>query len=298
MIITNVHNLPGPFYNLAVADELSLEDNVYRVTSLLKGVRETILERRHTHEIHRDLSDMVWLLFGTAVHNILESMPESATQFKEERLKVAVGNYFVTGKFDLYDDANGEVIDYKTASVWKIIFGDFADWRRQTLIYCWMLRKIGFDARRAKIVAFLKDHSKQKAKFDPNYPQLPVVPVEFVFTEKDFVEIEEWLEARFALIAAAEQLSDDELPVCTPEERFNSGDKFAVMAKGKKKALRVLDSKSAAIDWMKTNGGDKIEERLGEDKKCADYCAACEFCNYHKEKSERNGKQNDPSEIA
>jgi len=35
---------------------------------------------------------------------------------------------------------------------------------------------------------------------------------------------------------------------------------------------------------MAENGGDEIQVRPGEDKKCLDYCAACEFCNYYLER--------------
>lgn len=284
MQITNALNLPAPFVSLAESDEYPIAPNEYRVTSLLKGTRETILERRHGTEITRDVSDMVWLLFGTAVHGILEHHQETGTQIKEERIKVPFDGYVLSGKFDLYDDATKIVTDYKTASVWKIIFGDFADWRRQTLIYCYMLRQIGFDAQGGEIVAFLKDHSKRDAKIKADYPKFPVHTVKFTFTDADFAECEEWLHKRFAEIAAAEKLDDADLPVCTPDERFNNGDKFAVMKKGRKTALRVLDSKEAAEQWKADNGGDFIETRLGEDKKCADYCSACEFCSYYQER--------------
>ena len=71
MKITNTLQLPAPFVSLAESDEYPVAPNEYRVTSLLKGTRETILERRHGAEITRDVSDMVWLLFGTAVHWVL-----------------------------------------------------------------------------------------------------------------------------------------------------------------------------------------------------------------------------------
>lgn len=290
MKITNALSLPAPFVSLAEGDEYPVAPNEYRVTSLLKGVRETILERRHGTEITRDVSDMVWLLFGTAVHGILEQHQEAGSQLKEERIKVPFEEYVLSGKFDLYDDDTKIVTDYKTASVWKIIFGDFADWRRQTLIYCYMLRRIGFDAQGGEIVAFLKDHSKREAKVKAGYPKFPVHTVKFRFTDADFAECEDWLRARFAEIRAAEKLADEDLPVCTPDERFNSGDKFAVMKKGRKTALRVLDSKEAAEQWKADNGGDYIETRPGEDKKCSDYCSACEFCNYFQERrSAQNG---------
>lgn len=282
MIITNNLKLPAPFVNMAQRDYI-YEPNEYRVTSLLKGVRETILERRHDAEIERDVSDMVWMLFGTAVHGVLEKHEEGDNELKEQRIKIPFGDYVLSGQFDLYNDTTKTVTDYKTASVWKIIFGDFEDWRRQLLIYCYMLRKIGFDAQGGEIVAFLKDHSKRDAKIKPDYPQFPVKIVSFAFSDDDFIECEQWLSDRFALIARAEKLPDDELPLCTPEERFNSGDKYAVMKKGRKTALRVMDSLEEAERWKSEHGGDEIQKRPGEDKKCLDYCSACQFCNHYKE---------------
>lgn len=282
MIITNNLKLPAPFVNMAQRDYI-YEPNEYRVTSLLKGVRETILERRHDAEIERDVSDMVWMLFGTAVHGVLEKHEEGDNELKEQRIKIPFGDYVLSGQFDLYNDTTKTVTDYKTASVWKIIFGDFEDWRRQLLIYCYMLRKIGFDAQGGEIVAFLKDHSKRDAKIKPDYPQFPVKKVSFAFSDDDFIECEQWLSDRFALIARAEKLPDDELPLCTPEERFNSGDKYAVMKKGRKTALRVMDSLEEAERWKSEHGGDEIQKRPGEDKKCLDYCSACQFCSHYKE---------------
>ena len=282
MIITNKLRLPQQLVNMAKRD-YKFEPNEYRVTQLLKGIRETILERRHYHEIEQDVSDMIWLLFGTAVHSIIEHHKEADHEFKEERIKIRIGNYILSGKFDLYNAETKTITDYKTCSIWKVVNGDYEDWRRQLLIYAYMLQSIGFPVEKAEIIALMKDHSKSQAKIKADYPKQPVKKITFTFTEKDFAEIESWLHQRFEEIAKAEKLPDDELPLCTPEERFNSGDKFAVMKKGRKTALRVLDSYEKAEEWMEYNGGDYIEVRKGEDKKCQDYCSACEFCNYYKE---------------
>lgn len=289
MIITNKQNLPQAFVELA-NQEYEVAENEYRVTSLLRGIRETILLRRHNNEIVADVADMVWLLFGTAVHNILEAQQEAESELKEERLKVKVGDYILLGKFDLYCYDKKRITDYKTTSVWKIIYGDYKDWRQQLLIYAFMMRHYGFPVTTGEIVAFLKDHSKRDAKTKKDYPPLPVQSVKFSFSERDFQEIEAWLHERFSEIAEAEKLPDDQLPVCTPEERFNSGDKYAVMKKGRKTALRVLDSKEEAEKWMADNKGDYVEIRPGEDKKCLDYCFAREFCSYYQK---LKGEQSD-----
>lgn len=277
MRITNNANLPRAFVEMASRDYAS-EDGVYRVTALLKGIREHILERRHFSEIETDASDMIWLLLGTAAHKVLEQQIEGANELREIRLRVPVLDKVISGRFDSYDAET--IVDYKTTTVWKIIFGEYDDWRRQLLIYAWMLEKSGFPVKQGKIVAILRDHSKRDAKYKADYPDKPVKVIEFDFGAEDYAEIEQWLIERVTLISDCEKLSDDDLPVCTPEERFNSGDKYAVMKKGRKTALRVLDSEDAAREWMQNNGGDTIEKRPGEDKKCAEYCNACKFCNY------------------
>ena len=169
MIITNNLKLPAPFVNMAQRDYI-YEPNEYRVTSLLKGVRETILERRHDAEIERDVSDMVWMLFGTAVHGVLEKHEEGGNELKEQRIKIPFGDYVLSGQLTS-TMTRQRPSNYKTASVWKIIFG---------------VRRIGAGSlnlspcpkdriRRSggEIVAFLKDHSKRDAKIKADYPQFP-----------------------------------------------------------------------------------------------------------------------------
>lgn len=281
MKITNKLGLPEPFVQMCSSDYVYRPQR-YSVTSLLKGIRETILERRH--ETEQDVADCIWMLFGTAAHNILESQQETESQLKECSVETQIDGITISGRFDLYDAETKTVTDYKTCSVWKVIFGDYTDWRLQTLMYAYMLKQSGFAVEHGEIVAVMRDHSKRDAKYKENYPPYPVKRITFNFKDEDFTSIERWLVDKVAEIKVAESMPDDELPVCTPDQRFNSGDKYAVMKKGRKRALRVLDDYDQANSWMQNNDGDYIEERKGEDKKCLEYCSVCTFCNYWQEK--------------
>lgn len=285
MKITNELNLPQPFVD-AVSRDYQYKPKRYSATSLLKGVREAILQRRHADEIESDVADMVWMIFGTAVHGVLEDAQETDTQLKENKLEVVMPNgYTLSGIFDLYDDSTGTVTDYKTASVWKVVYDEWDDYRRQLLIYTWMLRQLGFDAHTGEIVALLKDHSKSKAKHEAGYPPHPVIIKRWEFTEMELDEIGGWLEDRFRMIEEAEGMADDTLPLCTAEERWAKPTKWAVIKKGNKRASKLFDleedaEKHAEILTERDGKPYLVEKRQGVDGKCSEYCSAREFCSY------------------
>ena len=287
MKITNKNNLPEPMLNFVQQDGYKSTMDTIRVTELLKGVREVWLTKRHYDELEQDVSEMIWMMFGTALHSILEASEEEGHQIKEARLSEKIGDLTLSGGFDLYDGKKKKVIDYKTCSVWKVIYGDLDDWKKQTAIYSWLLTKAGFEVTGTQIVALMKDHSIGKARWDAAYPSHPVQVFEFPYTDREAAEIETFIMAKMQEFAETKDLPDDELPVCSDDERWYSGDKYAVMKGKNKRALRVLDTEKEAEQWMESNedkGGTHIEHRKGENRKCLDYCGVADFCSfYHKE---------------
>ncbi len=280
MIITNNTNLPQPFVKMA-EDHYEIKPKRYSVTTLLKPVREILLNRRYNDVIEQDCSDMIWALFGQATHAVLEKYSVGKTEFAEEKLEYKLDNgYTVSGVIDLYDMEKSEVVDYKTASVWKIIKRDFEDWRKQGLMYAWLLHKNGLPCDNVIFYAILKDHSASKVKREADYPKSNIFKYEFPITDAEVAEIDGYIRDKIDEIIIYENKPDNELPLCSLEDRWNDGDKYAVMEKGKKKAKRVLDSEEDAELYKMNNGGDYIEKRPGEDKKCNDYCRCCTKCGY------------------
>lgn len=291
MPLTNKLNLPEPFVQAATSDH-QYKPHRYSVTEVLGGTCEAILKRRHQGEAEEDVADFTWAIFGTAVHEILRRAKATETQLQENWISVpvGVGDYELSGIFDLYDDSTGTVTDWKTASIWKVKFGDFTDWRTQTLIYCWMLRKLGFkNARRGQIVALLKDHSKRDAKLKAKdgYPPHPVFTISWDFTEEDFAQVEDEIKCWFARVMQQEKMPDDKLLPCSPEQRWHKDDKWAVKKKGRKTAIRVYSNKQdayqrAAGENRETKGEPFfVEFRPGEDTKCSGYCPVAEFCPHY-----------------
>ena len=286
MKITNIYNLPQPLVD-AVTKEYQYKPKQYSVTALLKGSCQAVLERRYGHLVEQDVSEMIWALFGSAVHSILENAQETDSQLKENYLVIDVNGYKLSGIFDLYDEKTKTVTDYKTATAWKVIFNDWDDYRQQTLMYAYMLRKIGFECDKGEIVAILKDHSKTKAKTDKNYPKLPVYKKQFTFTEKDFEEIEKFILSKFIDISVAEDTDTDKLEPCSPKERWHKDDTWKVKKEGRKTALKVCKTEEEAKKYIQYKELDKkhyIEYFEGEDTRCLQYCSVAQFCPFYQRK--------------
>lgn len=302
--ITNKLNLPRQLVDL-VSSDYQPKEHQYSCTTILKPTRQVILERRHNNEIEQDVSEMVWCIFGILAHSVIENSQEDVGQFKEEKLKVDLGKYckelegyYLSGRSDMIDLLDKCITDWKTASCWKVIYKDFEDWRKEMLIYAWAVKDMGFEIDKAQAIAFLKDHNKTKAKVDSSYPKLPVWVEKFKFTDKDFKDIEEFIITRFLELKKYEDVSDNELPMCTMEERWNDGNKYIVIKHGAKRATKIHETLEEAEEHLNNLNKNypnvyEIQERLGEDKKCLEYCSACKFCPYYKEKYMKEDEKND-----
>ena len=81
---------------------------------------------------------------------------------------------------------------------------------------------------------------------------------------------------------------NDDLPLCTDEERWRRKDTYRVEKKGRKTAVRVLDTREEADEYI---GGHKdskllkVVEAKGECVRCANYCDVAKFCNQYNEES-------------
>ena len=294
MKITNKMDLPKQLVELVNSD-YKPTPHQYSCTTILKPTRQIILERRYGEQIEQDVSDMCWMIFGIAVHSVIENSQEDLGQFKEEKLKVDLGKYweelkgyYLSGRSDMIDLINKMIVDWKTCSAWKVIFKDFEDWRKEMLIYAWAVKDMGFDIDKAEAIAFIKDHNKTKAKTDSQYPQLPIWVEKFKFTNKQFKEIKEFVYNKFMELKKYENTPDEELPMCTDEERWKEPTQYAVKKKANKKASKIHDTMEEAqkhLDNLEKDypGMYEIVVREGTDKRCLEYCSCCKFCPYYKE---------------
>jgi len=200
-----------------------------------------------------------------------------------------IGGWIISGQMDRIDvtqNGNGvKLDDYKVTSSYAVKNNQpKPEWVAQQNCYAQLLRQNGYKVDSLGVVAILRDWSKLNVLRDPSYPKHQIAIVKIpLWSEQD---AKTYMETRVRLHQDAR---NNELPLCTDEERWHKQDKFAVMKTGRKSALRVLDSLSAAEAWAKNHGhmdamgnfstGFRIDHRVGEDVRCAHYCAAAPFCS-------------------
>ena len=292
MKITNKLKLPEGLVK-AVSMERHNKKGCISATTLIQGVKQTILTERHWDELEDDVSDRLWAIWGTAVHSLLEH--EGETDFTELDMCHIVGGITITGRIDNYDMQKGIICDYKTASVYKVKFKDFSDWKKQGMIYAWLLSKNGFAVHKCRFIALLKDHSKTDAMRDYQYPQNPVYVYEFPVSSMELLKIDVFIRQRVQECEDYSSMKDDEIPPCSSEERWEKQPKYAVMKNGLKRAVRLFDEKEPAQLLASEKGeGHFVEFRQGESIKCRSYCLCNRFCNFYQESL--MGAEKEPAE--
>jgi hypothetical protein len=230
------------------------------------------LKREHWEQIEEDVSDRLWAIMGSAMHGVLAEHG-AANELTEEKLiikrQVAGREITISGIPDTYD-ASGVLSDWKFTSVFTRESGSKPEWRHQLNLYALMLEEHGFLVNSLQIVAIYRDWSRRHAEQD--IPHAEVIPIMLLPREQQA----QYLEQRLAAHMAAS------VDICTPEERWARPDTWAVMKKGRKTAMRVLNSEKDAESWLQANGGDTIVKRPGEDIRCQGYCPVRQFCEYGK----------------
>ena len=286
MQITNNHNLPESFVNFARNDKYSKGKSDISVTTLIDSPRVRLLREANSTELTSDASDMIWPLFGTAVHHILESSKNDEGVTLEERLYADVNGWILSGAVD-HQKTDGKTIsitDYKVTSVWSVIYGKI-EWEQQLNCYAFLAQKNkGMKVKSLQICAILRDWNRREAERKEEYPKAPVVLIDIpIWPDTKRIE---YIKERIAMHQDAQvgyDLSGD-FPLCSDEERWKRGEAWAVKKKGLKRAMRVFDNQEDAEKFMTGQTVPvELEHRAGELVRCnGDYCGVANFCSQFK----------------
>ena len=284
-------------------------DNIVSVTELIDAPRSRILAKRYREKIVKDVTDYTWMFLGSASHSRVEHLaskgnPESERLSEERWFYDLVSKkvytvdskvdfwktkdyspdaFYVSGKFDCYDGIDGIVEDHKVTSVWTVVYSDGGgkvEWDRQLNCYAFAIRLLGFPVNAVRVNAIFRDFQQTKAG-DANYPKASQACIPANLWTQD--EAEEYITKRARLHFNSRKLSDKELDLCSPDERWSKPTTYAVKKEGRKTAVRVLDDEETAVSLAKELGkGHSVETRPGKNTRCESYCDAKQFCSFGK----------------
>ena len=243
MHFTNKYNLPSEIVS-AIFRDPHYHDGRISVTALINSPRIHQLQKRHTKEIVQDVSERLFSLYGQIAHGILERADDFEA-FQEERLSIHINGWKVTGATDLYKHRrNGEYLlrDYKFTSVYVSNFDLKPEWIAQVNLYSLLWRHHSFEVHRAQVVAIYRDWRRMEAERRETYPppvQLFTVPL------CSHSEAMLYLAHRVRLHQKAESLRQISFRHVYPTSS-GGAEKWAVMKKGRKTAVRLYNSRIEA----------------------------------------------------
>jgi hypothetical protein len=280
--ITNIFGLPQPFVDLVSESSYSAGEADITTTSLFQPPKIRELLTRHGDKVTEDASDRVWTMLGTANHYVLEQIAKRNPEryLTEERFYMDVDGVKLGGQIDLYDRQEQVLYDYKVSSVYKALSDDKFDWTAQAAINTLLLGHNGYPVKRAAIILVMKDWKLRDSKIKADYPKCAIVEIKLEPWKPE--ETFAYIKSRINLHQQAKDIPDDQIPICTESERWRVPDLYAVLPKkGAKRAVNngTYEDRLQAESHAKSIGG-VVEERLGEDKRCADYCRVRGHCNY------------------
>jgi hypothetical protein len=260
------------------------------VTELLNSPRIVQLKRKHWDELTEDASSMVWSIFGTAIHNILEH-GKGDTHIVEERIHVELDGMHISGAIDLQELIEEGIIlsDYKTTSAWAVM-NEKQDWHNQLNSYAYLVEKAKkIPVVKLQIVAIVRDWSRRDAATREGYPKAPIVVIDIPLWP--FAHREAYIRDRISLHGDAlfEMETDGEMPECTPEECWEKPTVYALKKDGNVRAKSVHETREAADTALtaateKAKKGEKflIEVREGDRTRCSGFCQVAPHCEQYK----------------
>lgn len=284
MIITNKYNLPETLVNVVKRPQYSKGNAHLSVTEMMGSPKISILRKKYDAEIKVDVSEMLYSMAGTALHNILEKGADK-NHIVEERLFAEFDGWNISGAIDLQivTDAGIEINDYKNVGVWSVQ-NPKPEWEEQLNVYAWLVEKLkGAPITGLKIIAFLRDFSARESKIRANYPRSGVVAIDIPIWSMD--KREEYIRERIRVHSEARFAEETGavLPPCTSAEMWEKDPVYAVKKEGAVRAKSLHSSMEEAEEALEKLGkGFYIETRKGERTRCENFCQVNEFCEQYK----------------
>jgi hypothetical protein len=271
MQLTNRLRLPEPIVAAVTNDSYTKGSADISVTGLLNPPQINHLLRQHSEELTEDVSDRIWSLLGQAVHSIIERASDQADVLSETTVYSEYLGWKIKGTCDHVTISTGELCDYKTTTVWKVLNNQPpTEWVQQTNVYRRMLHKEhGIQINSIAVIAILRDWSKREATRRADYPQAQVVRLEIPLWSD--AEADAFITERVALHQLAVP------PMCSDADIWAKPSKWALMRKGAARAVKLFDTQAEAQEAV-NSANLFVEHRPGQATRCESYCPVAQWC--------------------
>jgi len=303
MKLTNKYNLPKAMLNALSHDRYDGGHGDVSCTTLIAPAQQFQLKQVHGDEVVEDASERIWSLIGTAVHYVIQNAVIDMKKkgewddrnITEKRFYHDVNDKKVSAQIDLFEA--GELMDFKITSIWAIkdaLKNGKSDWTAQLNIQRYLMVNNGIVVDHLYVVAIARDWNKSGNMRDPDYPPRVVkLPIEMWKMQAT----EDYISSRI------NALYSEHLVPCTPDECWETTTKYALMKKGRKSAVRLLDDEKLVMPYAAEKGcavqddddghwelksDHYVEIRIGERKRCQDYCEVSPFCDQWKDWQEEH----------
>ena len=245
-------------------------------TRLKDTPRISRLFKQHRDKIKINHLDKGFAKLGEAWHKAMEdSSPDD--WICEKRFYADVNGYVISGAIDGLEPVGKNLYniwDYKLMSSYKAKT-DLSEFVKQLNIYAYILKKNNINVKNLYISAMIRDWTVNRIS-DPNYPQtnLPVFKLE----KWDDKVTEQYVMER------VEHHTQEELPECTDEEMWSTGDTFIVESLKAGKVMKVFKTKEEAeLHPSVIKGTAKVDKRSSERLRCKRYCEVADFCDQYQQ---------------
>lgn len=281
MIYTNLKNLPPPVYRMVALAEHNTGSAHFSVTELLDSPRVKFLERKYDPQLTVDVSTFANAALGNGADKHFKDhseSPEIAGLRLGAIIEVDGVEYEINGEFDWYDSTQEWLVDLKTPGTYEWFFPK-AEREAQLNVYRFLILVnaqapnspvFGGKVSRMSNCFIFKGHTPKEAKYKKGYPSsidqrdVPIWPIE---------QTREFIKDRIRLHRDA---TDDTL--CSDEERWMDN-RYAVVPIAGGRAVNGganfddHESAEAFRGTLKDPSLYEVEHRLGEPKRCIDWCS-------------------------
>jgi hypothetical protein len=268
-------------------------DIEFSVTDLTRPTKQLWLGRKFNDDLVIDLvKDNFYSLLGSVTHWILQRYAPSYCIVENREYVIFTINglrVLVHAQSDLYDPKTYTLDDYKVTSGWSFLYEKW-EYEVQLNINKYIRETRYPDQRIDKIrnIYLFRHLDKGAQERNPEYPRDNIAIKNFKPWARSVTEakIKELVLAKLSHAKTKWQ----SLPDCTDDERWIRDTKWSVYKRKKQakkgeipdfssRAAAHFDNEAEATTYADFCGEEtKIKKKVGEPKRCIEFCAVAPFC--------------------